>query len=77
MFLKILQISQENRYFEVSLLNLQAKILAILKEKLRFTHFGTKVVAWLLLTFSICLHNRLRTIYFIIPFQRVQMFEKI
>ena len=35
-------------------------------EKLCFSPFSTKMAAWLLLTFFICLHNQLGSIYSII-----------
>ena len=35
------------------------------KEKLCFTLFSTKMAAWLLLIFFVCLHNQLSSIHFI------------
>ena len=33
------------------------------REKLCFTQFSTRISAWQLLTFSICLHNQLSSIH--------------
>ena len=38
------------------------------REKLCFTQFSIRMAAWLLLTFSICLHNQLSSIYLIITY---------
>ena len=38
------------------------------KEKLCFTQLGTRMAAWLLLTFLICLHNQLRFMHSIITY---------
>ena len=35
-----------------------------------------EIEAWLLLTFFICLNNQLRSIYSIVKYLKVQMFEK-
>ena len=40
--------------------------LLILTDKNCFTQFNTRMVAWLLLTFLICLHNQLSSIHSII-----------
>ena len=44
--------------------------------KICFTQFSTRMAAWLLLNFSICLHNQLSSMNSIITYERVQMFEK-
>ena len=38
------------------------------REKLCFTQFSTRMPAWLLVTFFICLHNQLSSIHFIITY---------
>ena len=41
------------------------------REKLRFTKFSTKMAAWLLLDFFICLRNHLSSIHSIVTYQKV------
>ena len=44
-------------------------------EKLCFTQFSTRMAAWLLLTFFICLHNHLNYIYSIIPYKSTDVWK--
>ena len=44
--------------------------------QLCFIQFYTRMVVWLPLTFSICLHNQLSSIHSVIVYLRVRMFEK-
>ena len=46
------------------------------REKLCFTQFSTRTTAWLLLTLFVCLQNQLRSIYSIIAYWSIKMFEK-
>ena len=51
--------------------------LTIFNEKHFFNQFSTRIAAWMLMTFFICLHIQLSSIHSIITRQRVQMLKNV
>ena len=54
---------QNKRIHTYFLMNFYKSNFYIPREKLCFTQFSTRMAAWLLLTFFICLHNQLSSIH--------------
>ena len=69
--LKISQNSQENTCARISFL------ITILTGKNCFAHFSTTMVAWLLLTFLICLHNQLSSIHYITDIKEYRCLKNV
>ena len=51
--------------------------VTIFNKKHFFNQFSTRIAAWMLLTFFICLHIQLSSIHSIITRQRVQMLKNV
>ena len=47
------------------------------RKKLCITQFSTRMAAWRLLTFFICLHNQLNSIHSLITYQRYRCLKKV
>ena len=72
-FLHSVQIREKPVHFEY---NSRGCLEDTHREKICFTQFSTRMDAWLLLTFSLCVHKSVKFYTFHYTHYRVQMFEK-